>query len=180
MQLKLDGSHAIAQKGGERVAYQRRKRAKTSHILPITAGRGDVVASTGMVAGNPHDGFNLNWHLQRAFKFMKRLALEIANPCFNADRAFDTRDARTVCFNHPVIANIAEHKPNRKQSKGGRKRLFNPEVYQRRFTSARRFAWIDQFRALLIRFDRKDTNLLGAHHLAFARITFRQLFATKG
>jgi hypothetical protein len=39
-QLNLDGSHAIAKKGGESVVYQRRKRAKTSNILPITEGNG--------------------------------------------------------------------------------------------------------------------------------------------
>jgi transposase len=139
-----------------------------------------VVASTGIIAGNHHDAFQLKCHLQMAFRFMRRLALEIANAFFNADSAFDTRDARTVCFNHQVIPNIAENRRNRKQIKRGRKRLFNPEVYKRRFTSERSFAWIDKFRALLLRFDRKDANFLGAHHLAFAMINLRHLFASKG
>src|SRR5579859_1218090 len=52
-QMNLDGSHAIAKKGGESVAYQARKRAKTSNILPIADKHGYVVASTGIVAGNP-------------------------------------------------------------------------------------------------------------------------------
>lgn len=56
--LNLDGSHAIAKKGGESVAYQHRKRAKTSNILPITDAHGYVVASTGIVAGNHHDAFD--------------------------------------------------------------------------------------------------------------------------
>lgn len=38
--LNLDGSHALAKKGGESVAYQHRKRAKTSNILPITDAQG--------------------------------------------------------------------------------------------------------------------------------------------
>ena len=177
-QLNLDGSHALAKKGGESVAYQRRKRAKTSNILPITEGNGYVVASTGIIAGNHHDAFNLKGHLQMAFRFMKRLALKIAHAFFNADSAFDTRDARIVCFNHQVIPNIAENKRNRKQPKRGRKRLFNSEVYKRRFTSERSFAWIDKFRALLLRFDRKDANFLGAHHLALAMINLRHLFAS--
>ena len=52
-QMNLDGSHAVAKKGGESVAYQARKRAKTSNILPIADKHGYVVASTGIVAGNP-------------------------------------------------------------------------------------------------------------------------------
>ncbi len=35
--LNLDGSHALAKKGGEAVAYQGRKKAKTSNVLPITS-----------------------------------------------------------------------------------------------------------------------------------------------
>jgi hypothetical protein len=51
-ELNLDGSHIIAKKGGESVAYQGRKRAKTTNILPITDAQGYVVASTLPIAGN--------------------------------------------------------------------------------------------------------------------------------
>jgi hypothetical protein len=98
--MNLDGSHAIAKKGGESVAYQARKRAKTSHILPITDRHGYIIASTGIVAGNPNDAFNLKTYLQQAFKAMKGLGLLIAGALFNADSAFDTKQARKVCFNH--------------------------------------------------------------------------------
>jgi len=178
-QLNLDGSHALAKKGGESVAYQHRKRAKTSNILPITDANGYVVASTGIVAGNHHDAFCLKAHLQTAFKLMKQLGLVIAGALFNADSAFDTHDARKVCFNHGLIPNIAENHRNRKTVKRGRKRLFNPDVYKQRFGSERSFAWIDKFRALLIRYDRKDVNFLGGHHLAFAMINLRHVFASK-
>jgi transposase len=177
--INVDGSHAIAKKGGEGVAYQGRKKAKTSNILPLTDAHGYVVACTGIVAGNHHDSFNLKAHLPNAFRFMKALGLSIAGAYFNADSAFDTVQARKVCFNHKVIPNIAENKRNRKTVKRGRKRLFNPVVYKRRFTSERSFAWIDKFRALLIRFDRKDAHFLAAHHLVFALINLRHLFALK-
>lgn len=176
-QLNLDGSHALAKKGGESVAYQHRKRAKTSNILPITDAQGYVVASTGIVAGNHHDAFDLKSHLQAAFKTMKRLGLGIAGAYFNADSAFDTLEARKICFNHHVIPNIYENTRNRKSVKRGRKRFFNATLYKLRFTSERSFAWVDKFRALLIRYDRKDANFLGAHHLVFALINLRHLFA---
>jgi transposase len=177
--LNLDGSHAVAKKGGESVAYQRRKRAKTSNILPITDANGAIVASTGIVAGNHHDAFDLKRHLQTAFKTMKRRGLTIAGAFFNADSAFDTVEARKVCFNHGVIPNIVENQRNRKRPKRGRKRLFNALVYKLRFTSERSFAWIDKFRGLVIRYDRKDAHFLAAHHLAFALINLRHRFALK-
>jgi transposase len=78
-----------------------------------------------------------------------------------------------------LVPNIAENKRNRKASKRGRKRLFNAEVYKRRFATEHNFAWVDKFRALLIRFDRKDAYFLGAHHIAFAMINLRHLLAAK-
>jgi transposase len=176
-ELNLDGSHAIAKKGGQSVAYQGRKRAKTTNILPITDEKGYIVASTQPIAGNHNDAFNLKEHLQTAFKSIKQLGLDFRGAYFNADSAFDTKAARKVCFNHGVIPNIAENKRNRKYPKRGRKRFFNPEVYKHRFSSERSFAWIDKFRAVLLRFDRKDVYFMGGHYVAFAMINLRHVLA---
>lgn len=175
--LNLDGSHAIAKKGGESVAYQYRKRAKTSNILPITEAQGYILASTGIVAGHHHDAFNLKSNLQLAFKSIKKLGITIQGAFFNADSAFDTRDARKVCFNHGLIPNMDANIRNQKRAKLGRKRLFNATIYKKRFSSERSFAWIDKFRALRVRDDRNDFNFLGGHHIAFAMINLRHLLA---
>jgi len=174
-EINLDGSHVIAKKGGEAVAYQGRKKAKTTNILPMTDAAGFIIASTGLLAGNHNDAYQLKPHLQRAFKMLKRLGLEISGAYFNADRAFDTKAARKTCFNHGLIPNIDENKRNRKTAKRGRKRFFNKEIYKRRFTSERSFAWIDKFRALILRFDRCEIYFLGAHFVAFAMINLRHL-----
>jgi len=174
-EINLDGSHVIAKKGGEEVAYQGRKKAKTTNILPMTDAEGFIVASTGLIAGNHNDAYQLKPHLQKAFKSLKRLGLEISGAYFNADKAFDTKAARKTCFNHGLIPNIDENKRNRKATKRGRRRFFNEEVYKHRFTSERSFAWIDKFRALLLRFDRCEVYFLGAHFIAFAMINLRHL-----
>jgi transposase len=175
-ELNLDGSHVLAKKGGESVAYQGRKKGKTTNILPIAEGQGFIIASTGLIAGNHNDAYNLKTHLQDAFKFIKHLGLDIRGAFFNADRAFDTKDARKTCFNHSVIPNIDENKRNRKTAKRGRKRFFNKDVYKNRFTSERSFAWIDKFRALLVRFYRRAVYFLGAHFIVFAMINLRHVF----
>ena len=66
--LNLDGTHAVAKKGGEAVAYQGRKKAKTSNILPITDHNGFIVATTEIMAGNHNDAFELKAHLQQPSK----------------------------------------------------------------------------------------------------------------
>ena len=143
--------------------------------MPITDGQGFIIASTGLIAGNHNDAYNLKTHLQNAFKFIKRLGLEIRSAFFNADRAFDTKDARKTCFNHGLIPNIDENKRNRKTAKRGPKRYFNKDVYKHRFSSERSFAWIDKFRALLVRFYRRDVYFLGAHFIVFVMINLRHL-----
>jgi transposase len=171
--LNLDGSHAVAKTGGEAVAYQGRKKAKTSNILSITDHQGDIIATTDIVAGNHNDAFDLKPHLQSAFKTIKQQGLSIAGAYFNAHSAFDTRDARKVCFNHHLLPNIAENQRNRQFPKRGCKRLFKALIYQDRFASERTFAWIDKFRALLVRFDRKKIYFMGSHFLAFSLINLR-------
>jgi hypothetical protein len=85
-ELNLDGSHVIAKKGGESVAYQGRKKAKTTNILPITDGHGFIIATTGLIAGNHNDAYNLKSHLRIAFKSIRRLDLNIQGAFLNADR----------------------------------------------------------------------------------------------
>lgn len=174
-ELCLDGTHTIAKKGGESVAYQGRKRAKTTNILPVMDKNGYIVASTGVISGNHNDAFNLKENLREAFKAIKKQGLTIKGVYFNADSGFDTKEARKVCFDHGLIPNIPENKRNRKGTKRGRKRLFNGEVYKGRFSSERTFAWVDKFKRLLVRFERKDLFFFGLHCIAFAMINIRNL-----
>ncbi len=130
-----------------------------------------------MLAGEHNDAFELEAKLKKRFKDLKRCGLEGTGAFFNADSAVDTRRARKVLWNHGVIPNIPENKRNRKTVKRGRKRHLNRDVYKRRFVSERSFAWIDVFKTLLIRFERKVVYCLGFHHLGFALINLRNTLA---
>ena len=132
---------------------------------------------TQFLAGNHNDAYNLVPSLRTAFKRLKCLGLCLTATFFNADSAFDSRAARKVCFNHGLTPNIAQNKRNRKKPKRGRKRLFDKEVYKHRFSAERSFAWIDKFRSLPVRFERKDVYCLGAHFIAFAMINLRHHLA---
>ena len=131
-----------------------------------------------MIAGNHNDAYQLKDNLQTLFMQIKQLGLPIAGAYFNGDKGFDTRQARKTCFNHGLIPNISENKRNHKRPKWGRKRLFNPEVYKRRFVCERTFAWADKFKALIFRFDYLDESFLAAHHIAFAMINLRHVLAS--
>ena len=136
---------------------------------------GAIVATTGIIAGQHNDSFELEQKLKNMFTDMQRCGLDYKGALFNADSGFDTRAARKLLWNRGVIPNIPENKRNRKRVKRGRKRHFNREVYKQRFVSERTFAWIDKFKTLLIRFERKAASCLGFHHIAFALINLRHL-----
>jgi transposase len=171
----FDGTQTVAKKGGESVAYQGRKKAKTSNILPVTDKNGYPVACTDIMPGNHNDAYRLENNLKDIFRDMKQRKLPVSGAYFNADSCFDTENARKVCFNYGLIPNIPENRRSRKYPKRGRKRLFNQEIYKIRFGTERTFAWIDKFRRLLIRFERKDVYFKGFHFIAFALICLRNL-----
>ena len=140
----------------------------------MTDANGLIIATTGPIAGNHNDSYELEQKLKQLFNDLKRCGLNYRDAIFNMDSGFDTRAARKVLWNRGVKPNIPENKRNRKTVKRGRKRYFNPEVYKHRFVSERTFAWIDKFKTLLVRFERKAAYCLGFHHIAFALINLRQ------
>jgi transposase len=174
-EINIDGTHTVAKKGGKSAAWQGRKRAKTTNIIPVTDRNGHPVASTGIIPGNHHDAFELGENLRDLLGDMGRRDLPVAGAHLNADSAFDTKAARKICFNKGVIPNVAENRRNRKSPKKGRKRIFDGEIYGNRFVIERTFAWVDKFRRLLIRFERKDEHFHGFHCVAFAMTCLRNL-----
>ncbi len=140
-------------------------------------GNGYILATTGIIAGHHNDAYQLIEMLNRVFVGLKRVGLSVKGAFFNADSSFDTREARKMLWNYGVIPNIPENKRNRKTTKRGRKRHYRPEVYKRRFVSERSFAWVDVFKTLLVRFERKAVYCLGFHHLAFTLINLRNRLA---
>ncbi|MDL1922001.1 hypothetical protein FBQ95_05265 [Chloroflexi bacterium CFX3] len=56
--LNLDDSHTPA------------KKAQNANVLPITDTKGFILATTGIVAGNPKNAFDLEDNLRAAFKFI--------------------------------------------------------------------------------------------------------------
>lgn len=129
------------------------------------------------MAGNHNDSYELKKTIKTLFSSLRRCELEYRGAYFNADSSFDTREARKMLWNYGVIPNIPENKRNRKAIKRGRKRKYKPEVYKRRFVSERSFAWVDVFKTLLVRFERKAVYCLGFHHLAFTLINLRNRLA---
>jgi len=174
-EINLDGTHSIAKKGGEKIAYQPRKRAQTSNIFPLADKLGNIIGFLPLTAGNHNDAYQLKERLIEFFQWLKSFKIAFKGAYFNADSAFDTKQARKVCFNYGVIPNIKENPRGRKTVKKGRKRLFDEDIYKNRFTVERTYAWVDTFKGALIRFDRKEEFWLGSNLIAFAMVNLRNV-----
>lgn len=68
-----------------------------------------------------------------------------------------------------MTPNIKENSRNRKNTKQGRKRVYDEDIFQECFeTVERAFAWEDKFKRLLIRFER-----ISLHHFGLKLIAIQ-------
>jgi len=171
--LNLDGTHSLVKKSAQSAAYQYRKKAKTSNVLIMTDGRGIPIAIGDILEGNHNDLYRVVPQFATMIKELKQRNICVQNSILNADKGFDSRNFRRAIMLRNIIPNIKENLRNRKTKKRGKKRFYRDEIYKTRFVNERCFAWIDSFKTLLIRFDKRDKHWLDWHYLAFALILLK-------
>ena len=89
----------------------------------------------------------------------------------NADAGFDTSEFRTSCFTNDIIANIDKNKRNGAENEA----IFDELLYKQRFVIERTNAWMDSFKAILVRFETNKIHWKAMNLLAFCVILIRQL-----
>ncbi len=87
------------------------------------------------------------------------------------DRAYDSDKLDERLWNERGIALIAPHNPTRKTKTQAGREL---RRYKRRWHVERLFAWLQNFRRLVTRYERKAENFEGFLHIACALILLRQ------
>ena len=162
--LNLDGTHSLAKKSGDEIAYQHRKKGRTSNTLIMTDGRGIPIAIGDIISGNHNDLYNIVPQLSKIIRAVNDSGIVIENSILNADKGFDTKAFRRFCRRRKMVPNVKENIRNRKKIKRGRKREFYEQTYKRRFVNERCFAWIDSFKTLLIRFDTSVSSWKNWHY----------------
>ena len=171
--LNLDGTHSLVKKSAQSVAYQYRKKGKTSNVLIITDGKGIPISIGDILQGNHNDLYRIVPQFATMIKELNNKNICVENSILNADKGFDSKRFRRAIMRRNMVPNIKENTRNRKTKKRGKKRFYNNEIYKTRFVNERCFAWIDSFRTLLVRFDKIDKHWLDWHYLAFALILLK-------
>lgn len=148
----MDGSHSKALRGGEEVAYQGRKKCKTTNCLFLTDRNGVPVSMSNPIAGNHHDVYEIEDAMNQMLKRLDDANISYDGLFLNADAGFDCIELKRICNQNEIILNVDENKRN-KSHENDEEAYFDTELYESRYMIERTNAWIDSFRSVLSRFD---------------------------
>lgn len=178
--LELDGSHTPVKRGGQAVAYQGRKACKTSNALFFSDAQGQILAMASPQAGNHHDLFEIQKLFEEMCALLKEADIDLKGLFLNADPAFDAQTFKQACQKEEIIANV---KPNERNQKAQKEQapyqrgehIFDELLYEDRYVIERANAWLDAFKALLVRFEHSTRNWCSLHFMAFCLMFLRRI-----
>jgi len=169
--VQLDGTHTPTKRGGQAVGYQGRKKGKTSNMLVLTDNQGIPLACSEAISGEHNDAYQLEQYVDKMFQSLRLSNIRTDWLFLNADSGFDfdVEGFRAFCYRNDIIDNIDKNKRNGSESE----HLFDRLLYKCRFE--RTNAWLDAFKAILIRFETNKIHWKALNILAFCVILLRRL-----
>jgi transposase len=175
--VQLDGSQSIAHNGGEAVGYQKRKAANSSNSLFLADNQGLMLSCSSPVSGQHHDLYQIRQLFQELLALLKEAGIDTAGLFLNADAGFDSNVFRTACEKEEIEANIPYNARNKALPE--QQYYFDELLYKRRIVIEQANAWLDAFKALLIRYEVKALHWLCLHFIAFSVQLIRKIMKKK-
>lgn len=161
--VQLDGSQTICRNGGEAMGYQSRKPAMSCNSLFLADNQGLLLACSCPLAGQHHDLFQIRQVFTQLSGLLTEAGIPTAGLFLNADAGFDSQEFRQQCLEMKIEANIAFNPKSSPPSE--EYRYFDEELFKRRNVIEQANAWLDSFKALLIRFEIIAQHWLALHFL---------------
>ena len=150
-----DGTTTVAKKGGDNLGFSGHKHLKGDKVIAFCDRNCNIIAPFIVAPGNRNESPLLKEALLQMTRIAKQVGLDLRKTIVSLDGVYDSRSNRKAIFNRGMIPNIPANLRGRKTPKRGRKPIFNPALFQERFSTIERvFAWEDKFRRLLMRFER--------------------------
>ncbi len=172
--MQLDGSHTTARQGGEAVGYQGRKKAKTTNALFFADKNGLPLVISEPQAGNHNDVYEIRTLFEQMCNLLQGAGISLQGVFMNADAGFDVEELRAICTDKEIEANIADN-PRNSDKLSEDYQHFDDELYKERFVIERTNAWLDGFKGLLIRYEKKIKSWMTQHWMAFCVLLLRKL-----
>ncbi|MGA7924407.1 MAG: IS5 family transposase [Candidatus Sulfotelmatobacter sp.] len=157
----IDGSFAPAKKGARRSGKP--KRGKGTKIMAV-ADRNGLPVSICVESATPHE-------VKLAVPTLVQMVIPDAPRNLIGDNAYDS-DKLDEELSRYGIELIAPHRSNRRNRTQDLRRL---RRYRRRWKIERLFAWLQNFRRLVVRYERRAENFLGMLDLGCCIILLRYL-----
>ena len=177
--IQLDGSHTPAKRGGEAVGYQGRKASETTNTLFLADNSGQMLACSTPQEGQHHDLYNIKELFEELCQMLINAGINIKGLFMNADSGFDSKELRQICQEKEIHANININSRNSKiETQTTEYQYFDEELYKKRTLIEHANAWMDSFKALLIRFETKVANWTALTLMAFS-VRFLRKIQTK-
>jgi len=164
--IQIDGSHTICKQGGESSGYQGRKKATTSNMVFLCDDNGTPLSCSIPEEGQHHDTYNIECTLKNIIEILTCADISVDGCFLNADAGLDTQSVRTICSSYGIECNIARNKRNGK--KQDKEEYFDDELYLHRFVVERMNAWIDSYKALVLRYEKLSSHWRQLHFIAFS------------
>ena len=137
----------------------------------MTDSRGMTLACSDPIAWNHHDSYNLAETADQRVCIVEAASISIEGLFLNADAGFDHKAFKAYCDSKEINHSIDKNPGN-----GNKKEyLFDLLLYGFRFVIERTNAWMDAFKALLVRLDTKQLHWRALHHIAFSVILLMRL-----
>jgi len=172
----LEGSHTSALRGGEEVAYQGRKKRKTSTALYFTDRQGLPLAMSDPISGNHNDLYHVESYFNQIIQTLEKANIAVEGLFINADAGFDSVSFIKYCESKDIIPNIILNKRNGTDREDY---YFDEILYRERYAIERTNAWLDSFRSLLNRFDTTVSSWKSFNYIAFIVIALKKFYKTK-
>ncbi|PYX55968.1 MAG: IS5 family transposase [Acidobacteria bacterium] len=157
----IDGSFAPAKKGA--LKSGRPKRGKGTKVMAV-ADRHGLPVAVFVESATPHE-------VKLAVPTLIQMVIPEAPQNLIGDNAYDS-DKLDVELRQYGIELIAPHRSNRRNKSQDARRL---RRYRRRWKVERLFAWLQNFRRLVVRYERYAENFLGMLHLGCCLILLRHI-----
>ena len=166
-----DGTTTAAKKGGDNIGFSGHKKMKGDKVVTFCDRNCNVIAPFVSAPGNRNESPLLREALPQVTRLARAIGMDLQRTTVSLDGVYDCRANRKAIFNRGMIANINANARGRKTPKRGRRPLFDPAIFEERFSTIERvFGWEDKFRRLLLRFDR-----LSQLHYAFKTLAYTMI-----
>jgi hypothetical protein len=174
-----DGTTTAAKKGGDNLSFSGHKKLKGDKVVAFCDRHCNVIAPFVSAPGNRNESPLLREALPQVMGIVREIGMDISGTIVSLDGVYDCRANRKAIFNRGMVPNINPNPRGRKQSKRGRKPIFEPAIFKERFRTIERvFAWEDKFRRLLLRFERISGLQYAFKTIAYTMINLRHYCQT--